>query len=120
MGREALRWGAGDGRVAGAGGRQGPRLRALAGGGSGLQPGAGWRLGEERVASVRAGPLGPSDPRGLLRQQDRLHEGGVDPVEGAAQRAVGGGWECGSGADRRGGGGGPGGGEREGQQLQES
>lgn len=101
--------------MAGAGGRQGPGLGALAGGGGGLQPCTGRGLGEEGVAGVCSGPLGPGDPRGLLRQQHRLHEGGIDPVEGAAQWAVGGGWECGSGADRRGGGCGPVGAEREGQ-----
>lgn len=105
VGGEALRWGAGDG------GGQGPGLRALARGGGGLQPGAGLGLGEEGVARVPAGPLGPADPRGLLGQQDGVQEGGVDPVQGAAQRAVGGGRECGGWADGRGGGGGPGGGE---------
>lgn len=119
VGRDALRRGTGDGCVAGARRRQGPGLGALAGGGRGLQPRAGWGLGEEGVAGVCSGPLGPGDPRGLLRQQDRLQEGGVDPVEGATQWAVGGGWECGGRADRRGGGGGPGGREREVQQLRE-
>lgn len=111
VGGEALRWGAGDGRVAGAGGGQGLGLRALARGGGGLQPGAGLGLGEEGVARVPAGPLRPADPRGLFGQQDGVQEGGVDPVQGATQRAVGGGWECGGWADGRGGGGGPGGGE---------
>lgn len=112
VGCEALRGSAGDGCVAGARGCQRPGLRAFAGGGGGLQPRAHWRLGEEGVAGVRAGPLGPGNPWGLLGQQDGLHEGGVDPVKGAAQRAVGGRWECGSRSDRRGGGSGPGRGER--------
>lgn len=68
-------------------------------GGGGLQPGAGWGLGEEGMAGVCSGPLWPGDPGSLLGQQDGLHEGRVDPIEGAAQWAVGGGWECGSRAN---------------------
>lgn len=86
--------------MAGAGGRQGPGLGALAGGGGGLQPRAGLGLGEEGMAGVPSGPLRPGDPLGFLGQQDRLHEGGVDAVKGAAQWAVGGGGEGGSRADR--------------------